>query len=510
MRDDTDGSNRVTRRKLLALTATATAALVNGGGAILDPLESEPTPAQSPPPDTNTDPKPSDDDSESEPEPDPDPGENILDYGAAPNPKDPGTRAAAANLSALRAAANAAGRGGTIYVPEGTYYYGHDGSGARFLNIYGYREPAGISIIGDGPERSVLAVSEHMPDSQNHDGFYWWEDHDHGDVTIEQITLDGNYEQLGDLTAASSGSRGLIIRDGASGTFGLANVRLRGWYTTALRLADVPGTAVNCSFEENAIGIHENTEGESVAHHANIRPARGNEFVFRRCYFARCSGDAVNISKNEGRITLQRCYGESLGNGVHKISGGDVITHEHCYWEPHTEWLENNLTESVLEFPFYGRNMIHRLTANTSVTPTLRLNNVEVRRTTARAISVTTDGLTLEADTVAFHDNALRHRDHCFNSEGSDSGITFDVGQISVHDTRGQVFNCDSSSGRIADLIHDNNEELGETGDITIAAATEGGEPLTPDVPDRDQVGIIPQPRTESLVLLPSDYLSTT
>lgn len=496
MSDEMRRPDRVTRRKLMALTATAAAALINGGSATLEALESTPTPAQSPPPDTDPEPPDGDptdpDDPPEDPPDDPDPGENILDYGAAPNPEDPNTRMAAANLSALRAAANAAGDGGTIYIPEGTYYFGHDRSDEPYLNSYGLREPAGISIVGDGPERSTLAITEHMPDGQNHDAFYWWQDNDHGVVTVEGIRLDGNYENLGDLAAASSGSRGCIVRDGASGTVSFTNVHFRGWYTMGLRLSDVSGTATDCSFEENAIAVHNDEQGEAVSHHTAIRPNRGNEFVFERCYFARCSGDAVNVTKNEGNITLRWCYGESLGNGVHKLSGGNVITHEHCYWEPHTEWLENNLVESTLEIPFYGRNMVHRLTANGGVTPTLRLDNVEVRGTTTRAISVTVDGLTVEADTVAFHDNALRHRDHCFNSEDSDSGIAFDVDQMSVHDTRGTVFNCAKGSGRIATLAYANNEGLGETGDITIEDAAVGGEPLSPDVPAREDVGITP------------------
>jgi hypothetical protein len=407
-----------------------------------------------------------------------------------PNPDDPSAGAASANLSALRAAANAAGVGGTIYVPEGTYYFGHDGSGARFLNVYGLREPAGISIVGDGPEKSTLAVTEHMPDGQNHDAFYWWEDYDHGEVTVEEIHLDGNYENLGNLAANDSGSRGCVIREGATGNFSFSNVHFRGWYTLGLRLTDVGGFAEYCTFEENSIGLHESESGAVVSHHSAVRPRRGAEFVFENCYFTRCSGDAINIGKNDGDITLRQCYGESLGNGVHKVSGGNVITHEHCYWEPHTEWLEENLPESPLEFPFYGRNMVHRLTANGETTPTLHLDNVELRQTTTRAISVTEDGLRIEGDMIAFHDNALRHRDHCFNSEGSDSGIEFDVEQLSVHGTVGQIFNCSKGSGQIEELPHAENDGLGEFGDLTIETATEGGDPLEPDVPALADVGI--------------------
>jgi len=472
------GTDSVTRRRILGLAGSATAALTGGIYLLSSNPKADPddaTAVEGSPVATTVDRVET---------------ESLLDYGGEPNPEDPGLAAARANLDALHAAADAAGENGAIHVPAGTYYFGHDGTGVDNLLLFTRkesREPAGVSIYGDGPEETRLAITEHMPDDQNHNALIYDGNAGHGRVEIRNLTLDGNYENLGALRDVNRSSRGIVVKENnAESTFDLYNVRFRGWYTNGVRLKDAAGSARRCTWEENGIGQF-NDGG--VSHHVACSPVAGNEFRFERCHFRNCSGKAVNIRHNRGRIVFRWCYGEGLGTGVHKISAGDVIRHEHCYWQPHNQWVDENLRRG--ENPEHiGWDMFHRFIARDGAEPTLGLYDVEIRNTNAETFYTRRTGPAIVGDRIAVHSGAFEpNRDGVFK-EDSDGYMRFDVDRLSVHDS-GEVFNLDRADGRIRRLHRGGNRAVGDYADLAVRVDDPNADPFEPDVPSRSEVGIL-------------------
>ncbi|EMA08834.1 hypothetical protein SAMN05443574_12035 [Haloarcula vallismortis] len=77
--------------------------------------------------------------------------ESIGGYGSESNLNGPSLAAARRNLQAIRDAAEAAGKGGTIYVPEGEYYFGDEDSGFSPYVEFGEAGPPGVSIFVKRP-----------------------------------------------------------------------------------------------------------------------------------------------------------------------------------------------------------------------------------------------------------------------------------------------------------------------------------------------------------------------
>jgi len=473
----------VTRRWILGLAGGMTATLT--GGAYL--LSSDPRPDRNDagddgPPDVDGEPVTSMAERVG--------AESITDHGAEPNPDDPSAAAAKRNLDAIHAAADAAGENGAIYVPSGTYHIGHDGTGVGRLVLFtgtDRREPAGISVYGDGPTESTLAVTEHMPDDQNHNALIYDEGGGHGQVMIRDLTLDGNYENLGNLWGENRSSRGIVVRgSNENATFDLYNVRFRGWYTQGLWLNDAAGTAKYCAWEESGIGVF--NDG-SVGHHVACSPVAGNEFKFECCQFKNCSGNAINIVNGRGTTLFERCRGEGLGTGVHKITAGELIRHEHCYWQPHNQWIDERLRRG--ETPErIGWNMFHRSVSRDGPDPTLELYDVEVRNTNAETFLTWREGPLIRGDRIAVHNGSYAADGTGVFREGNDGRLRFEIDRLSVHGSD-EVFNLDRAEGRIEQLRRAGSWSLGDTGNLAIGTEDPDAEPFSPDVPSRSTVGIL-------------------
>ncbi len=145
-----------------------------------------------------------------------DSAEDITNHGVGRdhNPNDPDLSVAREVLNALHSAMDAAGPNGSIFVPEGTYYFGSEDV-YSLINLGG-SQPRGISVYGEGPAKSTLAVTEHMDPAviSNQTAFIYDGDADHGDVEIRGLTLDVNAPNLAISTrtaAEQMGSRFLAI-----------------------------------------------------------------------------------------------------------------------------------------------------------------------------------------------------------------------------------------------------------------------------------------------------------
>ena len=413
---------------------------------------------------------------------------DITDYGAVSNPDDASAAEAERNLDALIDAIEAAGEGGTVYVPEGSFYVG-DGSVAN-LTMLGEREPGGISFVGDGPTVSTIGVSGQQ-DHPNLNFLIYWEDHDHGEVLFRDIGLDGNYERLPNLYENDGGSRGINCR-GKQGSLICENVWFRGWYQNAAFASGMSARFERCSFEEIAVGLNEDSpsgsygDGNRVAHCS----VASDGVTYRQCEFRNCPGQVLDTGG--GNATFERCWGRGLGTGVVKINAAETVTIRNCYFEPRTDDIEEEFEG------FSGRHMAHMLKRDDSGTPTLRVVESVVEDMVKDAVLLY--GRENDARLrIAGRDFAIRQAGreeyrYAFQASNSDgeSGATliFDVESMSVHDTDGEVFALENGVGTIQELRRDGNDGLGDPDDVTIETDRPGADTVRPDVPARDDVGI--------------------
>lgn len=503
MTEDKTGDGWISRRNVLALVGTGIAALTSSSGVrITGPDTPRPPDGSrlSTAAETGRDRRDTadgDDDDGPGAEREQLPGENIEAYGAEPNPADPNVAAAKRNLTAFLDAATAAGDGGTVYVPAGVYYIGHDGVGPDPFTQFGSREPAGISIVGEGPVTSALAISEHTPaeEQPNQSGFMWVAGHDHGTITVEDVWLDGNYENLPNLVDTHGGSWGLQLN--GTGGISLNNAYIRGWHLAGIRGRHMVESVTGCAFGQNGIGVHNDTNGNANSHHISIRPRAGDESLIERCHFIDCAGNAVNFTRNDGTLRMTDCYVTGTGSGLCKLSGGGLVEFKRIYHEANTDSLEQQVSERNDGINFHGRHLIKSLGERGESPVTLKTEHIESRDITAYALLARGgigDGppnVIWEGDMVAIHNANMTHGEEAIRDGAGGSYRDVAVDRLSVHGSGGDVFDTENSNGRIETLHRGNNAGgLGDPGNITIETDNEGGEPFLPDVPDVDEVGI--------------------
>lgn len=523
MNDDQDQDVTINRRRVLALAATASivpfgdALIPSSSGQATDDSPSENSQTVTPPPTTQelgptSTPAGSDDPQTNSPTPDGTPSkraraENIQNYGAEPNPSDPDIEAARTNLQALQTAAAAAGTNGTVYVPAGTYYFGHDGSGGNRFLEFGAREPPGISIIGDGPGRSELCLTEHAPvESQSNQSFgYWNEDHDHGVVDIEQITLDGNYENIdGNFSEAGGGAWGPQF-DG-EGDVHLFNVRVRGWHLAGIRGRDLLRSVTSCTFEENGIKRHNETAGHSISHHVSCGPPDDGECRISRSYFRDCSGSAVDIKYRDGTLQLWNCYVEGTGANLCKLSAGSYINIRNVYHRATTESLVRRVDEAADSSNYHGKNFVQSLGERGERQVTLNTENVvsefmnEYAFQTRNNFESGPPGVKWTGDVVVFRNTNRAQDETVIRERDEGKFVDVDITRLSIHDTGSQLFGTKNSTGTIAVLHRDGNKRLGNTGGIQIESDNKGAESFQPPVPSKDTVGINSHDRESPVV----------
>jgi hypothetical protein len=214
----------------------------------------------------------------------PDGAQNIEDHGAEPNPNDPDLASAENNGRAIVEAANAAGEDGSIYIPPNTYYTATD----RVLHVYfgGSLEPAGVSVYGDGPEDSLIAVSEHWAFDDNATLFHYDEDDTHGTVEWRGVQLFGNAFAGPNRTDGGRASRGINIRasEGSKMTFRMNECYINEFYNGGIDYGGVEATTKYTTFENNAIRLQNDTTDSTVSdHHAKGSPSGSTTQYFFRC-----------------------------------------------------------------------------------------------------------------------------------------------------------------------------------------------------------------------------------
>ncbi len=425
-----------------------------------------------------------------------DDGENILDYGAVENPDDPGIAEARANSKAIRAAAEAAGTGGTVYVPTGEFYYGDDSIANQLL--FGNREPKGVSFVGDGPTVSKLAITEHLGE-QNHWMFRYKDGYDHGTVTFEHLQIDGNGATLNLQPDYGRSGHGIVIE--GNGTLDLQNVYVYDTYTAGVRNDGNWRLLIDrCTFERISIGSHQDTGGDTGGHaFANGQGSLSRDkSKITNCEFHKLARTVMDLADSgaEGTVRFENCWGRSLALAWIKAGQESLVEFRNVYAEPKTSYIDdlNDSNKSLA-----GRYFVQRHTGDQGEKLVIDVQDVEVVSTNRHGI-FSYGGLESHTVLTEIRGSGLALRDMSRGDDSNydaafdddtDSELTFDnFGELSVHNTGGAVFECPNGTGEITTLHRDGNTSgLGDSGNISIGTDDANGDGLSPAVPSRGDVG---------------------
>lgn len=444
-----------------------------------------------------TDPEPATDDTGTVDEFEETDAQNIRDHGGIEG--DPSIEAAEANVAAINQASVASSEN-TVYLPEGEWYVGH-----RDHGIFLYpgdpdsnRGVAGLSFVGDGPARSFLTVAPEISGSSMNIEVRYSEETDHHNVEWRNITYDGNEGALS--LPVDRSQWGVYIR--GSGNFRFENVRFQNFHANGIHGTSSGGYSMEidrCTFYRTAIGRHNNKDGDVVGHHLAATIDNDQHLTVTNTEFELVSGTCLDLaSGSRGPVVFENCWARGCGDAFIKVNGGGTTRISRLYFQGASPELTDALETEPGFSEHHGRNFIYRLSGDKSNLPRFVLNDVEahgmpyhalqVRRGLSLAVEGGTEGPIALSDIAGYESYYSALRD----DSDEESKFHLDIGELSVHNTGGVIFRTPSSSGTIAVLNRDGNEDyLGKIGDISIKADNNGAEPFDPVTPSRDDVGII-------------------
>lgn len=432
----------------------------------------------------------------------PDDAEDITQYGATAGTDT--IDAAEQNRDAIVEAANNSASN-SVYLPAGNWYIG-DRSSNDFLS-FGRdavdRGPVGTSLYGAGPEETFMTVASDSPGDVGLQIRYHGDQSDHGTVTWQGLTYDGNYEAIG-IDPDQGNQRGLVID--SPGDFSFENVRIRQTYAAAIRLAVESGSySVNrCTFRDAGIGRHNGTDGSSVDHFIAGWFANSTLSI-TNSVFELTSGTVVDFDGTGTKTTVENCWCRGIGSAMFKVNDTGSCQVSNLYFQGESTELSDMLNSSgPAQGEFHGRWFLYRLDGDTSNNPTFDLNDVEIQDLPYEAFYIrdrVSDGSSLavtlqggSSGPVAIQNSStLGGRPSSFRDREDSALADIDIGQLSVHDTNGTVFDSPNANGTVGSLNRSGNDSLGDTGGISIQSDNQGSDPFTPTVPSRSEVGINPQ-----------------
>lgn len=411
---------------------------------------------------------------------------DITEHGAEPNPDDPSLEAATENTKAIWKAAEEAGKGGAIYVPSGRYYIGLEERGTNVA--FGGQEPAGISIYGDGPNESILALTEHLdPDGQSHVMFKYREGANHGTVKYAHIQFDGNADNVGKLHGGSKTRAGRLYHLNDVDTMQFYNAYVYNWYSTALRNNSAQVEIAWSTFED--IGItakNDGGSGHAVELHGGATIEHSN--------FRRVGSFAVNIRYGDGTVVVRDSYMKGMGTGALKYSAGERFEAHNTYIQPNTSWLENNIEGG--DDAFHGWNFVNQIVDRNDTRKTLKFVDCELRDTVQSGFKIR-EKMRWESERTAMHNANIREEfgNGAVSVEGEDADLVADVKSVSIHDSEGDAIHVRGDAiggeGTIETLKRGGNSGgLGQLDDISVEDDQSGADPYDPDVPAESEVGI--------------------
>lgn len=419
--------------------------------------------------------------------------EDIRDYGATP---DDGTD----DSQAFREAANAAGKGGTIRVPAGTYRISSSGLVSAQPLQFGKREPAGISIVGDGPSKSIIKWEDGYDGRDGSPrGAIWNDDYDHGNVVVRDVTFDGNWQNL-NLPSDGKGSTGwaLEMHGDPNSSFTIERTILKGWWTNgALAIHDEGKVRFNyCSFIECGLGSDD--VGQGSGHGFNASATSGT-IVAENCYWNKCSGTAVDMTKDAGgNLEIRNSFAHNLGDAfVKKNQGTGTLRVRNVHVVPRDSWIQNG---NLQKLESNGNYCFYAVPKNQDDVGVIDIEHLWVENLAEPFVHYSQDG----GGTIQGAGPVRVERSNLVNRKGRDSAFFIDtvtsrthvsIDKLSIHGVRNAdgLFNFTSGTadGNIGELHRGSDSVIGNTDQVSIDTDNASGVPLTVTVPSRTDVGAL-------------------
>ena len=416
--------------------------------------------------------------------------ENIEHFGAVRD--DRSDSALVANVTAIHEASTAADDN-AAYLPEGNWFIGSPdiwngnplmpGSNTRDRGV------AGLSLVGAGPEKTFLNLGLQKDDKAH--SILYHDDSTHPDTVWKNLTWDG---RLDDFTFdASSGTVHWGVRLKGDGEYTFENVRFRNWAGNAVwNKSNSNLTFDRCTWENIGIKNLNDHDGTSVGHGIGVNIYGGQSVTVTNSEFHLVSGKAMDFNGN-GTARVSNCWASGLGSGMFKVNNWDTVDISNVYAEADTSEYKSALESSAYDNS-PDATFLHRLDGAESVTPTVRVDNIECQTFNAAMFSANR-GYDLriaggEQGPLAAYDVGLGDiLESVFRAENG-SAVLLDIGKMSAHGVGGDVFNASDSSGTVGTLNWDNADSLGDNGSITISTNDRGGDPFSPTTPSQSDVGI--------------------
>ncbi|SFR73459.1 Pectate lyase superfamily protein [Halogeometricum rufum] len=385
--------------------------------------------------------------------------QDVTDFGAVGD----GSRD---DTAAIRAAADAAGPGGTVYFPNGTYLVGsNDPNPFRYPNDGSWNrltwegESAGsVTIRMDGGWDRAHMVFRLESSNQTVT-----------DATFKKLAIDGNKQEQG------SNAIGLCVLTDGDGLFKMRDCVVKNAYNAGLKLTGSMDADIQyCEFDNNG---YPSNGGHAIS--PNQTASTNTQIKWTLC-------------KNQGGVDID------VGQDTQGVDWQTVLV-ERCVlrdsYRGSLKLSPENDTTTVRNTQMLGNaNTQMPIKENPSNVPvgTVVLDDVLIDGSTWAGIDMPVPGLMKLRDVAIKNVNADDHRGGGMHLEGMDvSG-----GTISVHnvgsDNRGDAVSFSDSSGSIEKVIYDGTSSPSSWSDGGIVKSAVAGSPLQPDVATEDAVG----PRT--------------
>jgi hypothetical protein len=384
---------------------------------------------------------------------------DIRDHGATP---DDGTD----DTQAIRDAATAAGPGGTVFVPEGTFRIG--AGLAEPLHLNDEIMPRGISFQGESWDTSIVKwvdSSDYNPGSLGSPrGPLYSPDLDHGEVTIRDMTWHGNWRNL-DLNPNGKGSTafGFVFQGSGSTSFTVERVRWTDWWTNGGLALHPDVTFRWCDFMN--CGLGPDAVAGSSGHGFNAASESG-EILVEDSLFMNISGLAIDHRETGGDVRMRRCYASGLGTGLMKkknYSGTAFL--ENVYAEVRNDFVESELQS------WEGRHGVYSNPTSGDSAGSLYVDNVKIVNTSRAAIDIDNPFDVFGPGPLILENaNIDDYRGGAFHVDGN-AEIAMVIGELGIHNTaNGAAFDINGQCrGHIRDLRRSGNPAgLGNTRGLAI------------------------------------------
>jgi len=408
------------------------------------------------------------------------PGVDIREHGAT---ADDG----ADDTQAFRDAANQAGPGGTVFIPEGTFRIG--AGVAEPLRVDGSVMPTGISFKGVSWDRSVVKWvddTEYDPDSLGSPrGLFYAPNRDHGEVTIKDMTWHGNWRNLS-LNPDGKGSTafGFVFQGRGETSFTAERVRWTDWWTNGGLAVHPECVFKRCDFMN--CGLGPDAVAEASGHGFNAANESG-EVLAEDCLFKNISGLAIDHRETGGDVRMRRCYASGLGTGLMKkknYSGTAYL--ENVYAEVRNDFVTSQLQS------WEGRHGIYSNPTSGDSAGKLYVDNVKIVNTTRGAIDIDNPFDVFGPGPLILENaNFDNYRDGAFHVDES-TAIVLTADEIGIHNTaNGSAFDIKGGcTGQVRELRRSGNPDgLGSVDELNIQMDSIDGGPYELQVPTAEDVG---------------------